>query len=60
MASLRAVVPVSQILFGTDWPHLTTEEHVTGLRESGVFTEAELKMIDRDNALRLMPTLRPV
>jgi hypothetical protein len=28
--------------------------------ESGVFTEAELKMIDRDDALRLMPTLRPV
>jgi 6-methylsalicylate decarboxylase len=60
MASLKAVVPVSQILFGTDWPHLTTEEHVTGLQKSGVFTEAELKMIDRDNALRLMPTLRPV
>ena len=60
MASLKAVVPVSQILFGTDWPHLTTEEHVTGLQKSGVFSEAELKMIDRDNALRLMPTLRPV
>jgi 6-methylsalicylate decarboxylase len=60
MASLKAVVPVSQILFGTDWPHLTTEEHVTGLQKSGVFTEAEFKMIEHDNALRLMPTLRPV
>jgi hypothetical protein len=32
------------------------------LRRGGacVFTEAELKMIDRDNTLRLMPTLRPV
>jgi predicted TIM-barrel fold metal-dependent hydrolase len=60
MASLKAVVPVSQILFGTDWPHLTTEEHVVGLRKSGVFNEAELKAIDRDNALRLMPTLKPV
>jgi len=60
MASLKAVVPVSQILFGTDWPHLTTEEHVTGLQESGVFNEAELKAIDRDNALRLMPTLNPI
>ena len=60
MASLKAVVPVSQILFGTDWPHLTTEEHVTGLQQSGVFSEAELRMIGRDNALRLMPTLRPV
>ena len=60
MASLKAVVPVSQILFGTDWPHLTTEEHVTGLQQSGVFSEAELNMIERDNTLRLMPTLRPV
>jgi predicted TIM-barrel fold metal-dependent hydrolase len=60
MASLKAVVPVSQILFGTDWPHLTTEEHVSGLQKSGVFNEAELKAIERDNALRLMPTLRPV
>jgi len=59
MASLKAVVPVSQILFGTDWPHLTTEEHVVGLQKSGVFSDAELKAIDRDNALRLMPTLRP-
>ena len=60
MAALKAVVPVSQILFGTDWPHLTTEEHVTGLQKSGVFTDAELQAIDRDNALRLMPTLRPI
>ena len=59
MASLRAVVPVSQILFGTDWPHLTTEEHVSGLEKSGVFSAAELQAVGRDNALRLMPTLKP-
>ncbi len=58
MAALKAVAPVSQMLFGTDWPHLTTEEHVIGLKNSGVFDAAELKAIDRDNALRLMPTLR--
>jgi predicted TIM-barrel fold metal-dependent hydrolase len=58
MSALKAVAPVSQMLFGTDWPHLTTDEHVTGLKESGVFDAAELKAIDRDNALRLMPTLR--
>jgi predicted TIM-barrel fold metal-dependent hydrolase len=60
MAALRAVAPVSQMLFGTDWPHLTTEEHVTGLQNCGVFDAAELKAIDRNNALRLMPTLRAV
>jgi 6-methylsalicylate decarboxylase len=58
-ASLRAVVPVSQILFGTDWPYLTTEEHVQGLEKSGVFTPSELVAIGRDNALKLFPTLRP-
>jgi predicted TIM-barrel fold metal-dependent hydrolase len=60
MAALKAVAPVSQLLFGTDWPHLTTEEHVIGLKNCGVFSEAELKSIDRDNALRLLPKLRPV
>jgi 6-methylsalicylate decarboxylase len=59
MAALKAVAPVSQMLFGTDWPHLTTEEHVTGLKNCGVFDAAELSAIDRDNALRLMPSLRP-
>ena len=43
MAALRAVAPVSQLLFGTDWPHQTTEEHVTGLKNSGVFSAAELQ-----------------
>ena len=52
MAALKAVAPVSQMLFGTDWPHLTTEEHVAGLQNCGVFNRAELKAIDRDNALR--------
>jgi len=60
MASLKAVVPVSQIVFGTDWPYLTSEEHVTGLQKSGVFNDSELAAIGRDNALRLMPTLRPI
>ena len=35
----KAVAPVSQMLFGTDWPHLTTEEHVTGLQNCGVFDD---------------------
>jgi predicted TIM-barrel fold metal-dependent hydrolase len=60
MAALKAIAPVSQLLFGTDWPHLTTEEHVTGLQSCGVFDEGELTAIDRDNALRLLPTLKPV
>ena len=48
MLALRAVVPVSQMLFGTDWPHLTTEEHVIGLRNCAVFDEAELQAHHRE------------
>jgi predicted TIM-barrel fold metal-dependent hydrolase len=59
MASLRAVVPVSQILFGTDYPYLGSPEHVAGLAKSGVFSDSELAAVGRDNALRLMPSLRP-
>jgi predicted TIM-barrel fold metal-dependent hydrolase len=58
MAALKAVAPVSQMLLGTDWPHLTTAEHVNGLRDCGVFGEAELAAIGRDNALRLFPKLQ--
>jgi len=58
MISLKTVVPVSQILFGTDYPYQTAEEHVAGLRNSGVFNDRELRAIGRDNALRLLPTLR--
>lgn len=55
MLGLKKLVPVSQIVFGTDFPFRTTEEHVKGLRDSGVFSAAELQAIERDNALRLLP-----
>jgi predicted TIM-barrel fold metal-dependent hydrolase len=55
MLGLKKLVPLSQILFGTDYPFRTTEEHVKGLRDCGVFTAKELQAIERDNALRLLP-----
>jgi predicted TIM-barrel fold metal-dependent hydrolase len=54
MSALSKVVPVSQIVFGTDFPFRTAAEHVKGLQECGVFTDRELQAIDR-NALRLLP-----
>jgi 6-methylsalicylate decarboxylase len=57
MSALSAIVPTSQILFGTDFPYRTGIDHVKGLREAGVFTEAEIMDIERDNALRLVPRL---
>jgi predicted TIM-barrel fold metal-dependent hydrolase len=55
LLGLKKMVPLSQIVFGTDFPFRTTEEHVKGLRESGVFNTQELHAIERDNALRLLP-----
>ena len=55
MSSLTKLVAVSQILFGTDFPYRTAAEHVRGLKECGVFSEADLRAIDCENALRLLP-----
>ena len=55
MMGLKALVPMSQILFGTDWPYRTSLEHVEGLKKSGVFDAAELAAIDWQNAARILP-----
>ena len=57
MAALSAIIPVSQILFGTDYPYRTSIDHVKGLREAGVFTDEQLAAIERGNALKLLPRL---
>lgn len=56
MASLTRMVAISQIVFGTDYPYRTSEDHVKGL--AGVFGPGDLKMIERDNAMRILPGLR--
>lgn len=57
MAALSAIVPLSQILLGSDFPYRTSLDHVNGLREAGLFTAAQLFDIERGNALRLLPRL---
>jgi predicted TIM-barrel fold metal-dependent hydrolase len=54
MAALKRVVPVSQILFGTDYPYRTAAEHVEELRASKVFNAKELAAIEHDNAAKLL------
>jgi predicted TIM-barrel fold metal-dependent hydrolase len=56
LASLTKLVPVSQIVFGTDFPYRTAAEHVKGLTGYG-FGASDLLAIDRGNAVRLMPHL---
>jgi predicted TIM-barrel fold metal-dependent hydrolase len=57
MSALAAIIPVSQIVFGTDFPYRASIDHVKGLREAGVFNDAELMDIERGNALKLLPRL---
>jgi predicted TIM-barrel fold metal-dependent hydrolase len=56
MSALKALVPVSQILFGTDAPFVDGAPQVRGLQASG-FTAGELAEIERNNALRLLGRL---
>jgi predicted TIM-barrel fold metal-dependent hydrolase len=55
MRALRTMVPVSQILFGTDFPFRTTEETARGMDTCRAFNTAEIRAINRDNAVRLLP-----
>jgi predicted TIM-barrel fold metal-dependent hydrolase len=56
MASLTRMVAPSQILFGSDYPYRTSEEHVRGL--AGIFGPDDLRKIERENAMRLLPNWR--
>lgn len=57
MQALKTLVPVSQILFGTDAPFFDGAPQVAGLQASG-FSAAELGDIERGNTLRLVRRLR--
>jgi predicted TIM-barrel fold metal-dependent hydrolase len=56
MAPLTKLVPVSQIVYGSDFPFRSPKDTAAGLTELG-FTDAELNAIDRGNAARLIPRL---
>jgi predicted TIM-barrel fold metal-dependent hydrolase len=57
LASLLKLVPVSQVLFGTDFPFRAALDHVKGLTDYG-FSASDLRAIDRENAVRLLPRLK--
>ena len=59
MQALKTLVPPTQILFGTDAPFFDGAPQVQGLLGSG-FTPDELRAIERDNTLQLIPRLRYV
>jgi len=55
--ALLALVPVSNVLFGSDYPLRPASEAVQGLA-SYELTAAQRRAIDRDNAERLVPRLK--
>ncbi len=60
MPSFKKLVPASHILFGTDFPLGGGSGAAVskGLIENGGFSESELRGIDRENALGLLPRLK--
>jgi predicted TIM-barrel fold metal-dependent hydrolase len=56
LQAILDVVPMSNLLFGTDFPFWQPEEAIEGL-ESLNLSAADQAAIDRGNALRLMPGL---
>jgi predicted TIM-barrel fold metal-dependent hydrolase len=57
MAAITALVPPSQLLFGTDFPYVPMEKTVGGLGELGYAPDL-LRAINRDNAERLFPRFK--
>jgi predicted TIM-barrel fold metal-dependent hydrolase len=56
MGALKTLASASQIVFGTDAPFFDVAPTVAGLQSSG-FTAQELRAVERDNALKLLPSL---
>lgn len=54
LAALTRIIPLSQLLWGTDFPFRRGEEYVQQHADFG-FNEADLRKIGRDNALQLLP-----
>ena len=52
-AQSRPPINVAQIVFGTDYPYRTSEDHVKGLAQ--IFGAADLRAIEYENPLRILP-----
>ncbi len=61
LVSLLELVSPSQVLFGTDFPPGgNNRDNAAALRALGLFNDADLRAIERNNALGLLPRLKAV
>ena len=58
MAALTRLVPVTQVVFGSDYPYRRADEHVAGLAQ--IFNDDERRAIDYGNAHRMRPQLAQI
>ena len=54
--ALAKLVPMSQIVFGSDFPYRTSAEHVQSLAKH--FSGENLRAIGRENAARILPAVK--
>jgi predicted TIM-barrel fold metal-dependent hydrolase len=57
IAALLKMVPVSQVMYGTDFPFRDGAEVNAGIAAWG-FSPGDLRAIERDNALKLLPRVK--
>jgi 6-methylsalicylate decarboxylase len=56
LEAVAKLVPITQIVYGTDFPYRTAADHTKGV--TAFFKGDDLKKVDRDNALRLLPRFK--
>jgi predicted TIM-barrel fold metal-dependent hydrolase len=57
--ALAAAIPISQIMFGTDYPYVTGKQNLAPLLDDGL-APADLAAVERGNAMRLIPRLKGI
>jgi 6-methylsalicylate decarboxylase len=55
----RSYMPITQLLFGSDYPFIQVSDTVNALLDIGL-SDADQRAVTRDNALRLFPRLQAV
>jgi predicted TIM-barrel fold metal-dependent hydrolase len=57
IAALTSIVPISQIMFGSDYPFFPISVTTSGLTKVGL-SDADVRAIERDNATTLFPRFK--